>query len=222
MIDRIRLAARRLADRIDALAARERALIFVALLAVLFVVASTLLFTPQRSEQKRIEQSIGEKRTQMRTLEIQVQGMADRLARDPNAEKHARLEALRARIQQSDEALGRLVAGFVNPREMAQLVEQVLKKNRSLEFVKVENLAPVPVAGDTQPAAPEESPIYKHGFRIEMKGDYRSIVTYLRALEELPWKVFWGEVMLESETYPVSRVQVVIYTLSRNRGWIGT
>ena len=222
MVDPLRLAARRLADRIDALSARERALIFVTMLAVLFIVANTLLFTPQRLEQKRVDLRITEKRGQTQALEIQIQGMVDRLSRDPNAAKHSKLEALRARIQQSDEALGRFVAGFVNPREMAELVEQALKKNRGLEFIKVENLSSVPVAGDAQQAAPEESPIYKHGFRIEMKGNYRSIVNYLRALEKLPWKVFWGEVTLESETYPVSRVNVVIYTLSRNRGWLGT
>lgn len=222
MTDQLRLAARRLADRIDALSARERALIFMAMLAVLFVIANTLLFTPQRLEQKRVGLSVSEKRAQTQLLEIQIQGIASRLARDPNAEKNARLEALRARIQRSDEALGRLVAGFVSPREMAELVEQVLKNNHGLEFVKVENLSPVPIAGEAQQAAPERSPIYKHGLRIEMKGKYRNIVDYLRALEKMPWKVFWGEVTLESETYPVSRVHVVIYTLSRNRGWIGT
>lgn len=222
MTDPLRLVARRLADRIDALSARERALIFVAMLAVLFIIANTLLFTPQRLEQKRVGLSVSEKRAQTQLLEIQIQGIASRLARDPNAEKNSRLEALRARIQQSDEVLGRLVAGFVSPQEMAELVEQALKNNRGLEFVKVENLSPVPIAGEAQQAAPEGSPIYKHGLRIEMKGKYRNIVDYLRALEKMPWKVFWGEVTLESETYPVSRVHVVIYTLSRNRGWIGT
>jgi MSHA biogenesis protein MshJ len=57
--------------------------------------------------------------------------------------------------------------------------------------------------------------------RVELKGRYFDIVEYLKALEGLPWKVFWGEVSLESDKYPISKVSLVIYTLSRYPGWIG-
>ena len=63
--------------------------------------------------------------------------------------------------------------------------------------------------------------IYRHGMRVEFKGRYFDIVKYLQSLEGLPWKVFWGEVSLETDEYPVSKVSLVIYTLSRYPGWIG-
>jgi MSHA biogenesis protein MshJ len=231
MIEQLRLMARRLAAKIDAMSVRERGLVFVSVLALLLFVANALLFAPLRSEQDTLERSLKDKRTQTQALEKQLQALTEGLARDPDAENRARLEALRARIREMDEELGRLVAGFVTPREMAKLVEQALTKNRGLEFVKVENLPPTSVsetaagtgAGDTAANQPvPEHAVYKHGLRIEMKGGYRDIVSYLRALEALPWKVFWGEVTLETEKYPMSRVSVVIYTLSRSRAWIGT
>jgi MSHA biogenesis protein MshJ len=228
MMDALQRSLRPLIERVDALSVRERGLVFVGVLGLLLFVANAILFAPLRSEQQRLERDVREKRTQSQTLEKQLQALTEGIARDPDAENRARLEALRARIRQMDEDLGRLVAGFVTPREMAKLVEEALKRNRGLEFVKVENIPPGPVTdaaasgGDAQPAEAPEAAVYKHGLRIEMKGSYRDIVGYLRSLEALPWKVFWGEVALETEVYPVSRVTVVIYTLSRRRGWIGT
>jgi MSHA biogenesis protein MshJ len=230
MNERLHLLWHRFAERIDALSTRERGLVFVAVMVLLLFAANTLLFTPLRTQQKRLEQDLKDRQTQSQALEKQMQLLLESSTRDPDAENRARLEALRTRIKQMDEELGRLVAGFVSPRDMAKLVEQALKESRGLEFVKVENIPPrsladeksAPEAESAKAAPAPEVAVYKHGLRIEMKGGYREIVTYLRALEALPWKVFWGEVSLETEKYPVSRVTVVIYTLSRHRGWIGT
>jgi MSHA biogenesis protein MshJ len=222
MILAVRDQARQLAARMDALSVRERGLIFVAVLAVLFVAAQSLLYAPLEREQATLEKSVQQKRTQVQALETQLQGMLDSLTGDPDAESRAKLEALRLRVQQAEEQLARKVAGFVSPREMASLVEQALRKNRGLEVVRVENLPPAPLLETAKDEAASEKMVYRHGLRIEMRGRYLDSVSYLRALESLPWKVFWGEVTLESEKYPVSRVSVTIYTLSRHRGWIGT
>ncbi len=222
MMEPVRLAARRLGERVDALAVRERALIFVGTLVVLVAVTNSLLFGPLLAEQRRLERTVNERRTQVQALQTQVRTLSDSLARDPDAENRATLEALRTRIQATDEQLSRLVAGFVTPREMAKLIEQALVRDRGLEVMKVESLPPTAMIEEPKGEAPPEHMVYKHGVRIEMKGRYLDIVQYLRALEALPWKVFWGEIKLDSDKYPMSHVSVVIYTLSRHRGWIGT
>jgi MSHA biogenesis protein MshJ len=56
---------------------------------------------------------------------------------------------------------------------------------------------------------------------IEIKGGYLDILRYLKSLEALPWKVFWGKVTLKTEKYPDSRASVLIYTLSTREAWIG-
>ena len=56
---------------------------------------------------------------------------------------------------------------------------------------------------------------------IEVKGGYLDVMRYLKSLEGLPWKVFWGKVTLKAEKYPDSRVNLLIYTLSTHEAWIG-
>lgn len=219
----IQTDVKRAAERIDALALRERALIFVGLLGVLFVFAANVLFPPLRAEQSRLELALKAKRDQARLLHAQIQQLAGEHGRDPDTVNRERLAQLRERLRIADGPAGGLAQGLVSPREMARLVQGLLTQNRKLQLLRVENLPPVALAkgGDAKAPPAGDTVIYKHGLRIELRGQYVDILRYLRALEMLPWKMFWGEMRLETENHPFSRVSLIVYTLSPERAWIG-
>jgi len=213
-----------LADRIDGMSVRERGLIFFAVMVVLYLIANNVVFGPLRAEQARLEQDINVKREQARTLENQIGALVTGDSQDVNAQNRAKLAALAQQLEELDARVGRMTDGVVTPQEMAKLIEQVLARSKNLELVKLEALAPMPVeeeAGRTGAAKSADATMYRHGTRVVLKGRYFDIVEYLKALESLPWKVFWGEVSLETDKYPVSQVTLVVYTLSRYSGWIG-
>jgi MSHA biogenesis protein MshJ len=62
--------------------------------------------------------------------------------------------------------------------------------------------------------------VYKHGLEIVFQGDYNSTLSYLRKLEQLPWKFYWEEVVYEVLDYPKAQIMVRIHTLSLDNGWI--
>lgn len=224
-MNEIRAQFKRLADRIDALSVRERGLVFFAVMVVLYLIAHNVVFGPLRAEQVRLEQELRSKREQIQTADRQVSALFGGDGADVNAGNRAKLAALQAQIKELDARMDQMTAGVVTPKEMAKLVEQVLVRTRGLELVKLEALAPQPVDDGTPTsagaAAAVGATVYRHGMRVEFKGRYFEVVEYLKALESLPWKVFWGEAALESDKYPVSKVTLVIYTLSRYPGWIG-
>ena len=104
----------------------------------------------------------------------------------------------------------------------ASKVKVVLEEKR-LPY-RIENLPPAPLTegarGGDGASARGDAPVYKHGMRIELRGTYLDFLAYLKALEGLQWKVFWGQVSLQTEKYPASRLVLVIYTLSTHEGWI--
>ena len=227
MIAQFKAEIKKYTDRIDALSLRERGLIFVATLVVLYVFAVNVLFVPLQVEQTRLENQLKAKRNQIQTVEKQVQAVLTGSTRDTDAAKREKIAALAAELVALDESLSKATTGLVTPKEMARLVEQILVKNRKLVLVKVESLAPAPLLEEGQAGAAAtaaggkpDALIYKHGMRIVLKGRYLDILNYLKALERLPWKVFWGQVSLETEKYPVSRLTLLIYTLSTREGWI--
>lgn len=221
----LQIRLRVLAERVDTLSLRERALTFIAVMVVLYLVAVNVVFGPLRAEQARLEADVKAKREQIHAADRQVESIAGGSAKDVNGENRARAESLRHRLRELDAQTDEMTAGVVSPQEMAKLVEQMLTRNRGLELVKLENLPAMPVGQDAPRAGASSTPadvvVYRHGMRVEFRGRYFEIVEYLKALEGLPWKVFWGEVTLETEKYPLSKVSLVIYTLSRHPGWIG-
>jgi MSHA biogenesis protein MshJ len=221
----------RVLERIDALSLRERAILFVGVLAAVYLVASNVAFQSLFAERNRLDRELASKREQTRALQAQIEKIAEERGRDPNETNRQRIVELKAKLRDREGALSTVLHGVVSPREMARMVEQVLSRNRALTVVSVENLAPVPLTdeggatGDKPAAAGGKASagtggMYKHGLRIELTGQYPDIMRYLHALETLPWKVFWGEVRLETQNYPVSRVTLVIYTLSLDDAWI--
>jgi len=232
-LDDLKVRLKPLADRIDALSLRERGIIFVAILGVLYFVAANLLFTPVKAEQERLQKQLQSKREQIQAIENQVQLVLTGGAHDPDAAKRERFNALQANLTAIDEALKQVTTGLVPPKEMARLVEQVLVKNTGLQILKVESLPATPLIDENPAPNPNERArgakagptpaglmVYKHGMRIELKGSYMDILRYLHALEGLPWKVFWGQATLQTEQHPASKLTLLIYTLSTQDSWI--
>ena len=223
MMDKLKVQAAVVRDRIDALSLRERAMVFIAVMVVLYLVAANLIFGPLRAEQGRVQQDLKAKRDQIQAVETQVQALVSTTGGDVNSQNRAKIAALQKQLQDLDAEMDSMTSGVVPPKEMAKLVERMLAQSRGLELVKLESLSPAPLSENKSATAPigTEVQIYKHGMRVQLRGRYLDIVSYLKALEALPWKVFWGEVVLETEKYPSSKVTLVIYTLSRHPGWIG-
>ena len=205
-----------LANRVDAMSLRERALIFVTILVALYFLAVNVLFGPLNMEKDRLQQQLNQKRQETQALELQVQALAGG-GEDPETAKRNKTGALRENLKLMDTELGRVTSGLVSPQEMARLMEQMLLKNRGLQVVRVESIPAAPL----QEGSGGGALVYKHGMHVEVKGGYLDVLRYLKSLEALPWKVFWGKVTLQTEKYPVSRVSLVIYTLSTNEAWIG-
>lgn len=232
MNPKLRQSFKQFLERIDALSLRERAFLFVGVLAVIYLIVANVVFPTLFGDLTRLQKELNAKRDQTRAVQTQIEKIASERGRDPNEISRKRLAELRQELHEREGALAGVVRGVVSPRDMARMVEQMLQRNRALTVVSVENLPPTPLladggearpsAGATPAAAPASaSGMYKHGLRIQLSGQYPDILRYLGALETLPWKVFWGEVQLQTEKYPVSRVTLVIYTLSLDEAWIG-
>lgn len=217
----------RLGARIDAMTLRERAIVFTSLLAVLFLFADQLLFPTQQRVQQQLEKQIQEQLGQLNTINGQIERIVRDNTEDPDALLRMRLEALRKQYAELELSAGDITRGLVSPREMTRLVYAMLRENRSLQLVKAENLKPeaIPLAAASNPGpvtgGVSGPAVYRHGLRLQVRGRYPDIVRYLHTLENLSWRVMWGEVHLETANYPVTNATLTIYTLSLDQDWIG-
>jgi MSHA biogenesis protein MshJ len=212
-------------ERVDALTLRERVLIFVAAMVVLFFGVGNLFIGPLYQSRKQIGTQLVAVTRETEAMETQIERLALASREDPDAAQRARIAELGDRLSQADRRLGAKTAGLVAPRDMARLVEQVLSHQRGVELVSIQSLPGELLLDAKRSEGSAAGPglnLYRHGMVVQVQGTYMALLEYLKALEALPWRVFWGKVSLQVEHYPVSGLSVVIYTISREPGWIGT
>lgn len=208
-------------ERIDELSLRERALSFLVVVGLLYALASIALFAPLRVQQAALEKELTTKQNQIQAFDRETQVLVETGTGGDSASR-AEIVALQQHLDTLNSALNGATEGLVSPEQMRRLVDQVLRRSRSLQVVRIENLPPVPLLSGTNavPIAGQQT-IYKHGLRMELRGRYLDIVSYLQSLEGLPWKVLWGDVSLRTDATPYSTVTLTLYTLSLQPAWMG-
>lgn len=227
----------RLADRVDALSLRERALIFLAIALVLIVSVNLLLIDPLLTRSRNLQQRIVQEELQIKAMRAQIEELVEASTRDPDAELRLRLESLRLQSEQAAETLHGIQSGLVPPERIPALLQDLLRRNRSVSLVAMRTL-PVETLGVAGAAAAGDAPagaaagertealagpvgaVYKHGVEITVQGSYLDLLGYLEGIEALPWQMFWGAADVDGKDYPTVTLTLRLYTLSLDEAWL--
>jgi MSHA biogenesis protein MshJ len=213
----------RVASRIDALETKERVLVGSAALLVVVLGWYQFLYEPMLKERQRLQnQNLGWQ-AQVSETTLQMAQVLEAAQRDPDAPLRERLAATNAQIAEHESEIRELAGQLITPQQMALILRSVLEQVAGLEFVGLEGLGAEPLLPPDSIAANGDTPLnaFRHGFRITFRGSYLDALAYLRALEGLPWRFFWDGLDIAVEQHPQARTEVVVYTLSLERSWIG-
>src|SRR5262249_19839149 len=111
-------------------------------------------------------------------------------AGDPHRQGLDKAASLKKEIAGLDVQLAGATSGLIAPKEMAQVLHQLLQRTSHLTLDALRTLPPeaviAPVAGDkvVQQAANTvgSAQIYRHGVEIEVSGTYLEALTFLEAV----------------------------------------
>ena len=203
--------------KIDALSVRERLLVLFTALVLIAATWHTLLMQPleQRAAATRAELAALEQRISAANQNLEDQILQLAVGGD---EQRSRIASLRRRIDEINAALGDHAAELIDPAEMAQVLEGVLKEQSRLTLVRIRNTTPDSLSADEEPDAVT---FYRHGLEIEVEGSYAACLEYLSAIEALPWRLYWQVLELDVIEYPRNRIRIEVGTLSLDEEWIG-
>ena len=222
-------AAPSLLARFDKLSLRERVFVAAALLAGIIALWDTVLMQPLRADKARLSQEIAGYQDTLGNIE-------DPDAADPRRAALTRATELQTQTLAVDSQLSSTAAGFVPAERMVEVIHDVLSRQKGLRLVSLRNL---PVTGLVQPTEPSADAVsaaaapatgapavtdigpYIHPIELVIEGDYADVLTYLEALEALPWKFRWKTLDLSTKQYPVNRVRIELSTLSMDKTWLG-
>jgi MSHA biogenesis protein MshJ len=220
-----------IADKIDSLSLRERTMVFIGVIAVIFTLWDSILMSPLELEQKKIVSSLNKKNAERMVLITRVQESMNQSKEDPDAGNIVKLKVLRSRLINVQADLESSTDKLVSPEDMPKILETVLHKTGGLTLNNLRSLGVTPLVAKEESETVEKTEskltadnidnAYKHGLRIEFTGEYLTTLDYLKSLEELEWGFFWDSFELNVNEYPETKASVEIFTLSLKEEWIG-
>lgn len=239
----------KLSTRLDAMTLRERAMVFVAVVAAILFLIYMVSVEPLLNRQKALNLQIKTQQNQIAGIDMEIAAKAQGFVVDPDLGTRERLKAVRQEIDTTSAGLMAVQKGLVAPDKIAPLLGHLLRGNGKLKLVSMKTLpvtglneaaqskaeaapvapaaqgtsaAPATPAAGGKPAAPVKPRelLYRHGVEIVLQGSYLDMVSYMDALEALPVQLFWGKAQLDAQQYPNSRLTLTLYTLSLDQKWM--
>jgi len=222
-----------LIEKANALSLRERALVAAAVLTVLFTLWNELLLIPMEQKNKRMAKEVEAVQERVISLDRQIADLLEKTKEDP--EKTMRDNMLRygRELNELDQQISVLAENLISPQKMARVLQEMLTQISGLNVIEVKSLAAQPLLEDSggrndtrlstsgQKMTAPVLGIYRHRLVIKFEGEFNQSVEYLKALEALPWQIFWDSIEYTVDEHPKAHVTISVSTLSLHEGWIG-
>lgn len=208
-----------LGDKFVKLSDREKWLITLCGFVVIVMMLFVFMIEPVFQANQKTAKNITATKLASQQLEADVLLMTAKLKKDPDQEINLKYRSLVTESQLLSEQLSEMIESLISPSEMAALLESVLEGSKELQLVSLESQRAEPVVQNQ--SNPDASAYYVHPVRLELLGNYFSIVKYLESLESLPVKYYWRSFQYNVEEYPTARLVLEVYTLGTREEFIG-
>ena len=224
---------KQLSARFMAMPQRERFLLPGALCFAILMLGHLLLIEPTRKQHRLIQAQYSQESNELLVAQTQLKALNAKLA-NPDAELHAQLAELRTQTRSADDQFKQLQSSLVPAHEMSQWLASLLQAQRGLQLTGLRTLpvssvadlvaakaAPVAAAASSpaESNAPRDTWLYRHGVEVTLRGNYSDLHAYLKTLEQLPRRVYWGELKINAQDSPAVVMTLTVYTISLEKTW---
>ncbi len=206
---------------------RERILLLFCISVVVLYLTHLLILLPMEVKGRKARQEIEAQQVEQQEIAAQKMIVDSYKNLDPDQQNRMRLEILKRELEKLQEELQVGINKLVIPNHMPDLLKELLTRQEQLHLLLLRNQQPEPLLltqaqqGDEQNRDSVQPILYRHPLHVKFRGDYITLLHYLRELEDLPRGMVWEEVHITTDVYPQATVELKVYTLSLVEGWIG-
>lgn len=216
-------------SKIEALNHRERWMVLIAGMVVIYAILNAILLGPVLDKKATVLGELAQTQAQTADLNQQLVAFSQHPVENPDAQNQQKLKAITEQIRTQNAALNALNDKLVSPEAMTSLLKKLLQKSTSLNLVAMQTLTPEDIASEkptattatrSQSNSEVNMGLFKHGVKMTIAGNYLDLLQYVTALEQLPMQIYMGESELQAKDYPVSELTMTLYTLSLEQAWL--
>ena len=216
---------KKIQERIDSRIIRERALIFLTVMAAIFMLwnfAQSTIDTKIEATQTQLDTLV----TQRTTMQTQIAAATQSLLNDPNKIKNEQINQLEEDIRKLETQLQSVSQNLIKAEQLPLALQEVLQKADQLTLLEVNTLPAqelqfVAAESSSNADAENNAGVFQHVVELRVKGSFNQVVQLLISLEHLPWRFYWQSLDYKVEQYPHAEIKLRVYTLSSEEGLFG-
>jgi len=229
-------------DKYLSISPREQYMVlFAGLMAIIFIIHSFFIEDNAIAIVK-FEKNISQVTASNRSTKSSIALLEEGLSKDPNLALNQQITQYKRKLKEVDVNLLKLTSDLIDPIQMRYALLQLLKTQKGVALQSFQVIAAQPITLSSAKTitndndkkrknktgsdlgveqAQQELVLYRHAIKIKLSGSYFQLRDYLKQLEALPWTFFWQEFNYQLKEYPVSELEVEMYSLSTKREFIG-
>jgi len=205
-----------LADPIDALELRERVLLLVATIAVLFFSLDTLALQPTLKSQQAATERITEFDNRLGALRQQTSLLQYRSDVDSLQARRVQRNTLKQTLTALDTRIENQLGILAEPTRTTEVLEQVLTGHRGLKLISLD--AGTRVSGGQKIKTGDKTGLNRYRIELVLDGSYTDVLAYLKQIESLPWTFYWQKIDFQHSEHSRATTRLQLYALSVDHG----
>lgn len=221
-------AITRAMEKIDSRILRERVLIFITALAVIYMLWSFFVQSGFNSHRDSLLAEEGRLSQEQAELVSKISTLTAELASDPAVAKSLEVDKLNSSISEVETRLAGLSQGLISANQLPKVLEEVLLRTKSVKLLQVRTLASTELQLATTTSgiggaelAAGSTGVFKHAVLIRVAGSYSELIQLMTEIEALQWKFYWESLDYTVKQYPNAEIDIRVFTLSSEEGLLG-
>lgn len=196
------------AAKIDALSLRERAILFLATIAVLLALVDTLVLSPAQVQFKAVQQRYATQGAEIARLRNELQAAGKPV--DHNAEVRESIAAVEQEIADVNHDVDAQLALAGSGRALEPVLVQFLRRQPNLTLLGTNTLGS-DSAATSGAGTPPVPGLTRQGLELHVAGPYLELTRYVQSLEGALPHLRWGGVQIKADQQPAQmRLQVYV------------
>lgn len=201
---------------IDKISLRERYLVLVVLFALVVLIAQGFLMVTGLDKHDAVQARIEKHQQETQRLQ-QLLRETELAVNNPNIQAlQLDNRNLREKITVLQQRIGEINERLMTPKLMIGLLKELMAQQRDLTVLSFEVLPVKTIESNLDGA----SLFYQHGLSLQLEGTFEALSAYLAEIEANDRQLFWDDLVIETESFPILRIELQVHTLSQSEEWL--
>lgn len=218
----------------EKLLTREKLLLLVAAMAVLYMCFEFFWFQPLMSKQKLARDQERVAMQNLSVVESEMTVLNSLVGKEPFAQLRLEVETLERERNALEQHIKELSSSMIAVNDMPGALQQLIAEAGKLQLQSFNSKPMVALQPDAPkhglnatlesqplPVAPinEDRPkLYKHGFQFRVQGSYQDVIELMQMMERAPWRFYGEQLSYRQTSADEALVLVTVYALSTQPG----